>query len=686
MSKKKPRCLEGLNPAQAQAVTHHGGPVLVISGAGTGKTTTVGARVAYLIDKGVLPERILLLTFTRRAAQEMLDKAGLSTSQALIRRVCGGTFHSVASRLLRQYGRAIGLPANFTIMDAEDAAALMNLIRTELDFGSTKRRFPKKDTLAAIHSRMANTGQELEHVLRDHFAWCLEDIEDIQAIFDRYRQRKKDQHLLDFDDLLLRWVDLCDHPAIGSKLVNLFDHILVDEYQDTNIVQGEILQKMRSENKNIMVVGDDAQSVYSFRGATVQNILDFPKDFPGAKIVKLEQNYRSTQPILAAANAVIAEAREGYDKKLWSDRTSDQKPVLFTCMDQAQESQQVCDTVLKHLEQGVPLKKQAVLFRAGYHSGQLEIELTKRNIPFRKFGGIKFIEAAHIKDMLALLRILENPFDELSWHRVLQLLDGIGPKTAHRILAGIGVGNGVVPKPGLEEALSDGVDDPLNRLFASPPIVPGAARREFQQLCAALKECRDVEPSSDGEVDSAEESSSFVRQIEITRRFYEPILERVYEYPDVRKRDLEQLESIASGYRSRSQFIIDLTLDPPTATSDLARGTKEQDDDYLVLSTIHSAKGLEWKAVHIINAVDGMLPSDKSLGEADGLEEERRLCYVAMTRAADRLYVYFPLSFYRQRNAMTDSRGYAQLSRFLTPAVRARFEQRTFRGDARGVA
>ncbi|HOW17690.1 MAG TPA: ATP-dependent helicase [Phycisphaerae bacterium] len=691
--------LDKLNPAQKEAVTYGDGPLLVIAGAGTGKTGTLACRVAWLIEKGVPPDRILLLTFTRRAAAEMLSRAGRLIGKAeggAAGRVWGGTFHAVANRLLRLYGPAIGLPANFTVMDQGDAADMMNLIRSELGLAKGRKRFPRKETLVAIYSRTVNARDRLDHVLEVQFPWCEPDREGIAAIFDLYTQRKRQRNVVDYDDLLLLWSALCRVPRVGDAVADRFDHILVDEYQDTNAIQAEILLGMRKNRRNIMVVGDDAQSIYSFRAATIRNILDFPKQFPGTRIVTLEQNYRSTQPILAASNAVMAGAKERYTKELRSDRASDRKPVLITCRDEAEQCAAVCDNVMKHLEQGTPLRRQGVLFRAGHHSDQLEVELSRRRIPFHKYGGLKFIEAAHIKDMLAFLRILENPFDEVSWFRVLQLLDGVGPRSARRIMDLLGVRREAAPAP---------VASPLKRFIEEPPPAPAAAREQFDTLRAALADCTargaagGVRPkrkakgsgarapatpvTGDSAVPPVEDDTEPERpnepplaaQIERIRLFYEPVFERIYENPAMRVRDLEQLQQIAAGYRSRSSFITALTLDPPTSTSDLAQ-PPYLEEDYLVLSTIHSAKGCEWDVVHIIHAADGMIPSDMAVGDAAGIDEERRLLYVAMTRAKDMLYVYFPLRYYHARFAMGDRHSYAQLSRFLAGQTRKLFEER----------
>ncbi len=672
--------LDELNPAQCEAVTHGDGPLLIVAGAGTGKTRTLACRVAHLIQEGVPPERILLLTFTRRAAAEMIHRCGHVTGRQTAGQVWGGTFHAVANRLLRVYGRALDLADGFTVLDQSDAADLMNLVRTELGFAKRKRRFARKSTLLSIYSRMVSADRPLEETLETHFPWCQDDAEPMRQIFEGYARRKRDGRLLDYDDLLLYWSALCVTPKVGEVVSGRFDHILVDEYQDTNPIQAEILRGMHRRCRNICVVGDDAQSIYSFRAATVRNILDFPKQFPGARTVTLEQNYRSIQPILAASNAVMEQARERYTKDLFSDRRSDQKPILMTCVDERGQCDVVCTLILEHLEQGIPLMNQAVLFRTGHHSAMLEVELSRRNIPFRKFGGLKFVEAAHIKDMLALLRVLENPFDEISWFRILLLLDGIGPRTAARIMDHLGVRQSPPASNGVDDVDANPVS-PLQRLAVDPPTVPPASREHFGRLRTVLSECCGTRVN--GKADNGkprpkqrQQGLSLSTQVDRIRSFYEPIFERIYENPQIRLRDIDQLSQIAAGYRSRSRFLTDVTLDPPETTSDLAQAPFLE-EDYLTLSTIHSAKGCEWTVVHIIHAADGMIPSDMAVGDEDGIEEERRLLYVAMTRAKDSLYVHFPLRYYHRRFDMGDGHGYAQRSRYLTDAVCALFEQRT---------
>ena len=638
-----PDWLDKLNPEQRKAVTHESGPLLIIAGAGTGKTNTLAYRVAWLVKQGVPAERILLLTFTRRAAQEMLHRAE-SIARNSTGKVWGGTFHAIANRLLRSYGRVVGLSPDFTVMDEGDSSDMLGLIRAQLGLASKDKRFPRKATIRAIYSRVVNSREPLDLVLKREYPWCVEAEEGLKSIFNEYTKRKAKRQTLDYDDLLLFWNHSLETPMVAEMMAARFEHILVDEYQDTNVIQSEILQRLRQKNHNITVVGDDAQSIYSFRAATIKNILDFPKQFPGATIVTLEENYRSVQPILDLGNAVMKPARDRYTKNLWSSREGKQKPVLVTCRDEDEQVRVVCDTILKHLDEGIKLQQQAVLFRAGHHSDQLEIELTRRNIPYHKYGGLRFLEAAHVKDLLAFLRILENPRDDMSWFRVLEMFDGIGPRTAERFMAG------------LEERGHD-----LTRLAELE--VPPAAEPDFRRLATLLGELR------------KDEKLPVATQVERLRDYYAPLLQRLYDNPQPRLRDLEQLEGVAGRYESRSNFISDLTLDPPNSTADIA-GPPYKDEDWLVLSTMHSAKGCEWKAVYVIHAADGMIPSDMATTDEEGIEEERRLFYVALTRAKDRLYVLFPLRYYYKRFPLGDGHLYAQLTRFLTPEAQTYVESK----------
>jgi len=631
--------LEDLNPQQQTAVTYGDGPLLVVAGAGTGKTKTLAYRVAYLIAQGVNPGKILLLTFTRRAAQEMLRRAAHIAqrgSPATVR-VWGGTFHATANRLLRIYAKAAGLSKDFTILDRGDAEDLIGLIRHEKGLHNREKRFPRKRTCLAIYSRCVNGSLRLKDVLERYFPWCAMWEEELRPLFKQYVSRKQERNVLDYDDLLLYWVQLVSDEKLASRLSKRFDHILVDEYQDTNKLQAQILLGMRHGNNNIMVVGDDAQSIYGFRGATVRNILDFPKEFPGTSIVKLEQNYRSIAPVLETANLVIAGAKERYPKNLWSDRQEGERPKLVTCKDETQQNEYVIQQILRHYEEGIALHKQAVLFRAGHLSDSLELELTRKNIPYHKYGGLRFLEASHVKDLIAFLRLAENPRDEMAWLRVLQLMDGIGPGTASQAISHV-VEHGNSPES-----------------IGTFKVRPSARKQmaAFAETVSDLVHAGSVNPAL---------------QIERIRRFYDPLLHKLYENPGARSRDLVSLEQIASGYRLRRDFLVDLQLDPPTSTGDLA-GPPHREDDWLVLSTIHSAKGCEWDVVYLIHAADGFLPSDMATGSEEEIEEELRLTYVALTRARDFLYISWPLRYYHRWYALSDSSSYAQPCRFFTDDV-----------------
>lgn len=678
--------LEGLTATQREAATYGEGPLLIVAGAGTGKTRTLVSRVAHLIAGGASPDRILLLTFTRRSAAEMIGRVKRLVPALSGGGVWGGTFHATANRLLRIYGDALRLPPDFTVIDEADAGDMMGLIRAELGFASRKRRFVGKQSLVKLYSHVVNAQRSLDDTLARYFPWCAEDRDAIARIFDAYVERKQAQHVLDYDDLLLFWGALCAAPRVGNTMANRFEHVLVDEYQDTNPLQADILRGMRRECMNLSVVGDDAQSIYSFRAATVRNILDFPTMFPKVHVVTLEQNYRSTAAILDASNAVMAQAKERYTKDLFTERAGGGKPVLTTCRDEEEQTDLVVTHILKHLEAGVALMRQAVLFRTGHHSAMLEIALARRNIPFHKYGGLKFIEAAHIKDTLAFMRVLENPYDELSWFRILQMFEGIGAKTARRIMGDLGVPHG--------SAATNGTT-PLARLLACAPHVPAAAQpafAEFRRMMADCAGCHTDDAAGDEPPAGEDRVPLLPVQLELIRALYAPICSRLYDNAPGRERDLEHLAQIATRYRSRASFITDLTLDPPNSTSDLAQ-EPYLEEDYLILSTIHSAKGCEWDVVHIIHAADGMIPSDMAITDEAGVEEERRLLYVAMTRAKDHLYVYFPLRYYHTKHRRGDRHSYAQRSRYLTEHVVARFEQRatdgtTFDDDSRqpGVA
>jgi DNA helicase II / ATP-dependent DNA helicase PcrA len=653
--------LETLNPQQRRAVEHGGslpadaGPLLIIAGAGSGKTNTLAHRVAHLIVSGADPRRVLLLTFSRRAAAEMARRVERITASAIRERASAmtasiswsGTFHAIGARLLREYAERVGLERAFTIHDRQDSADLMNLIRHDLGCSNTEKRFPAKNTCLAIYSRAVNAQSNLDEVLDACFPWCSIWEAELRALFAAYVEAKQHQHVLDYDDLLLYWAQMMAEPAIAADVSERFDHVLVDEYQDTNRLQAEILLALKPNGKGLTVVGDDAQSIYSFRAATVRNILDFPGHFkPRAEIVTLEHNYRSTQPILAAANAVINLAAERFTKNLKSNRASAERPYLVSVQDEAEQARYLVGQVLHNRECGLALKSQAVLFRASHHSGPVEVELTRRNIPFVKFGGLKFLEATHIKDVLAFLRFAENPRDRVAGFRALQLLPGVGPATAARAL----------------NCVADHVD-PAPELLAFAP--PAAAREDWPAFVEALRLVRSA-------------AAPWPAELDLACRWYEPHLQRLHEDAVVRQADLVQLAQIAQTYPSRERFLTELTLDPPEATSDEA-GAPLLDEDYLILSTIHSAKGQEWNSVYLLNSIDGCIPADLATGTATEIEEERRLLYVAMTRAKDHLHLIVPQRFYahgQRRNG--DRHMYAARTRFIPSDILHLFERCTW--------
>jgi DNA helicase-2/ATP-dependent DNA helicase PcrA len=651
-----PDFLARLNPEQRVAVQHGGGavggPLLIIAGAGSGKTNTLAHRVAHLIVKGADPRRILLMTFSRRAASEMTKRVERIAAEVMGDKVktltqgltWAGTFHSVGARLLRDYALEVGLDVAFTIHDRADSADLMNLVRHELGLSKTESRFPAKGTCLAIYSRVVNAQANLEQVLAKSFPWCIGWSEELKQLFGAYVDAKQAQNVLDYDDLLLYWSQMAAEPVIAEHLGSRFDHILVDEYQDTNSLQASILTALKPDGRGLTVVGDDAQSIYSFRAAEVRNILDFPMQFPRpADIVTLDRNYRSTDTILAAANAVIGEATERFTKNLWTERRSSEKPLLVTVRDEAEQANYVCEKVLEEREEGTSLKEQAVLFRASHHSGSLEVELTRRNIPFVKFGGLKFLDTSHVKDVLAVLRFAENPRDRVAGFRVLQLLPGIGPSIAGQAI----------------ETMQAALDAVMGLASLRVPARAEAAWPVFVDLFAGLRTKPGAWPSD----------------LERVRVWYEPHLERIHEDAAVRRADLLQLEQIAAGYPSRERFLTDLTLDPPDATSDEA-GPPRLDEEYLILSTIHSAKGQEWTKVFVLNAVDGCIPIDLAVGERDDVEEERRLLYVAMTRAKDALHLITPQRFYTHgQSARGDRHVYASRTRFIPDHILEKFER-----------
>ncbi|MDH4145744.1 MAG: ATP-dependent helicase, partial [Acidimicrobiia bacterium] len=658
LANEAPPWAVGLNDRQREAVHHPAGPLLVVAGAGTGKTRTLAARVARLVDEGAAAERILLLTFSRRAAEEMIDRVAALTDRHAAAQLWGGTFHAVANRLLRHYGDAVGLSPGFTVLDQGDASDLFGLLRSEhLEASDGGRRFPRAETIASVYSRVVNSSVPLVDVVRDHYPWCIDHTEAFSAIFRSYSRRKRTGGVLDYDDLLLFWRALLTDARSGPAVRDRFDHVFVDEYQDTNGIQADITALLAGPAASVTVVGDDAQAIYGFRAATAANLAGFCERFPDATVVTLEQNYRSTSPILTAANAVLATSPRHLPKTLWTERSGRERPVLARCADEAAQSRWVADQVLERREQGIALRDQCVLFRASHHSDHLELELARRDIPYVKYGGLKFLEAAHVKDLLSLLRVLENPADELAWSRVLRMIEGVGTATLRRLLDELGVAAGpaTTSSPAAPVASS-----PLARFLGGEGRIPVAAADSAAELRAAWADC--VRTPLD-----------IAAQIDRLQPFCASHFQRRYRDHAARLGDLESLAVLGSGYASRERFLTDLVLEPPNSTGDLA-GPPHLDDDYLILSTIHSAKGGEWRAVTLLHASDGNLPSDLAAGDQAQLDEELRLLYVALTRAQDHLSVTFPLRYHPRRFGRDARHHYAQLSRFLEP-VREHFDE-----------
>ena len=662
--------LEKLNAPQKKAVTHgeivekgvKAGPLLIVAGAGTGKTNTLAHRVAHLTMNGVDPARILMLTFTRRAATEMRRRAHDIVKIALNEPLGGvshtisqrltwaGTFHSIGNRLLRHYARHLKLDPQFSVADRGDSADLMDALRMELGFASKEQRFPRKETCLAIYSYRVNTQRPLKETLEQQYPWCLQWEADLGKLYRAYVERKQRCGILDYDDLLLYWHAMMADARLAQHVSAHFDHVLVDEYQDTNRLQAEILHAMKPDGAGLTVVGDDAQAIYSFRAAAVDNILGFPDRFtPRAEVVTLAQNYRSTQQVLDTSNALMAEAPRQYRKHLLSIRGQGVRPSFVTVSDLQTQAECVCTEVLKRREANVPLRRQAVLFRSSSHSDVLEVELARRKIPYVKYGGLKFLEASHIKDLMSALRWADNPRNTIAAFRVAQLLPGMGPANARKAIDHL---------------------EANGNLFASlktftPPQPAAAGWHKLTELMAALGDPQRQWPG----------------QLNMARDWYRPHFERLYEHFHTRLGDLDQLELLSGQYPSRERFLTELTLDPPNATSDLA-GRPVLDEDFLTLSTIHSAKGMEWDVVYVLNVVDGSFPSEFSTGKTELIEEERRLLYVCLTRARDDLHLLAPLRFHlTNQSRQGDAHVYGGRSRFLTDKVLKHLEAASYRGS-----
>ena len=659
-----------LNPEQQLAVEHGigepkgSGPLLVIAGAGSGKTAMLAHRVAALILSGADPKRIMLATFSRRAAAELARRVERLLARRLAPEAAAaatpayaGTFHGLGARLLREYATRLGLDPQFTIHDREDSADLMNWGRHEMGVGDLKERFPTKATCLTIYSRVVNAQGDLKATLGKWFPWVAAHEDALRRLFASYVEMKQRQNVLDYDDLLLYFAQMLAEPAIAAEVAGRFDHLLVDEYQDTNALQGEIVLRLRPLGRGLTVVGDDAQAIYSFRAATVRNILDFPAAFdPPARVVTLERNYRSSGAILAAANAAIALAPERFAKTLRTDRPHGPLPALVTVADDADQARFVATRVLANREAGAALKAQAVLFRASHHSAALELELTRRNVPFVKYGGLKFLDAAHVKDAVALMRFAENPRDRVAGFRIAQLMPGVGPKVAETIVAAAAADDGFATMAALS--------------------TPARARDGFPAFADLMRRL-------------ASRAAPWPAEIADAVAWLSPLMETRYDDARVRMGDLEALERIAASFPSRERFLSELALDPPDATSDEA-GPPLRDEDFLILSTIHSAKGQEWRSVFVLNCVDGCIPSDLATGSSEEIEEERRLLYVAMTRAKDELALVVPQRFYVHGQPRNGDRSvYASRTRFIPPPLLKHFDRQTWpeaerRAAARG--
>jgi DNA helicase-2/ATP-dependent DNA helicase PcrA len=608
--------LSELNDEQRAAVTASPGPTLVLAGAGTGKTRVVTYRVAWFIAQGTPPERILLVTFTNKAARAMLDRVEKLVGGD-VRKLWGGTFHHVGNRLLRDHGAEVGLGNGFGILDREDARDLLEACVSELGLGAKGRRFPKGDVLLDVISAAANRGQPIETIILDRAQPFWHEREAIEDVAAQYERRKRAMNVVDFDDLLTLWLRLLDDASPArAALEQQFDAILVDEYQDVNRLQGDIVDRMAAAHRNVTVVGDDAQSIYSFRGASFETIMEFPDRYPEARVVRLTENYRSTPEILRLANAVIAQNKNQFPKELTATEESGSTPAVLPLRDAALQADFVCQRVLELREEGVPLDAMAVLYRAHHHAMELQMELARRGIPFRVLAGLRFFEQAHVKDVLAHLRVLNNPREELSWLRVLKLQEGIGPATADRLFQAI------------REA-----SDPVARITRGLGDMPGLstrARRGTARLAALFDSLRAA----------AEKPDDLVHAV--LQGGYSAYLRVVYPNSRDREDDIAQLATYAGGFPSLEVFLTDLSLVTNLEAERVVRAGEK--DEALTLASVHQAKGLEWRAVFVIWLADGRFPSAQSMSREAALEEERRLFYVAITRAREEVYLTYPLT------------------------------------------
>jgi DNA helicase-2/ATP-dependent DNA helicase PcrA len=640
-----------LNDRQREAASFGDQPLRVIAGPGTGKTTTLTARVEYLLDQGIQPERILLLTFTRRSAREILSRVRALRASTHVQRVAGGTFHSVAHQTLRRHHTVVGLGEGFGVLDHGDAADLLDLVRGDLRLLSNDRRLPRKNTLAALYSRTVNTGEALREVMAEHTPWCVDHHEQVGTLFSAFVNRKRALGLLDFDDLLLFWRAAVEDDALGATLAACYDHVLVDEFQDVNLLQLDVLRGLRRSDPRVTMVGDDAQAIYGFRGASPRFLLDAPDYFDGLVTITLDVNYRSSGAILEVANAIAADAPEGFGAVLREDQPvlGAGAPQLVHCADERHQSEVVADRVLELYEEGVALQEQAVLVRAAHHSADLEIELSRRRIPFVKYGGLRYLEAAHVKDLLAAFRLADNPRDEVAWFRLLQLLPGVGPAKARRIIDALRDERRTLP---LSFAQVE------HRWSGALDLVPAHTREASSQLVASM---------------TARTHELPMAHAQRIRDALTPFIVASYQDSAARLEDLGALVLACNDTTRLSDVAAEQVLEAPLSTGDFA-GPPMVDEDWLVLSTVHSAKGLEFDTVHVLHAADGNFPSDMALGSPEGLEEERRLFYVAITRARRHLSIYVPLRYHHHR--VRDDHSWAQPSRFLSSAVRLTLEEK----------
>jgi DNA helicase-2/ATP-dependent DNA helicase PcrA len=639
--------LDRLNADQLSAATHQGGPLLILAGAGTGKTGTLVARAAWLRDEErIQPSRILLLTFTRRAADDMLARAQPPAGEAA-GRIVGGTFHAIAHRIIRAHSEAFALPPEFSVIDTADVTDIMDTLREEHGLIGTGRRAPRAATCADVYSRCVSTGTQLPDVVAAEYPWCVPFAEQLAGLFTGFLDFKRQHGLVDFDDLLLLWRAALADASAGAALRALFDAVLVDEYQDVNAVQADIVRLLRPDGLGLTCVGDDAQAIYAFRGADPEHLRALSVAYANLAVIRLSRNYRSRHEVLLLANEIRPQAT-GLELMLSAERGPGQRPVLVRCHDEGTQAREICERVLAEYEAGVRFQEQAVLVRTSHHSDLLEVELTARGIPYVKYGGLRFTEAAHVKDFLAAARLVANPADHLAWFRLIRLHEGIGPVLAQRVIEAI-----QITRPGQFERWQQAV-------AALPERARDPLALTMERLAAAAA------------LDGSGGSSTADRATAILDALRDPLQAR-YADAAMRMADLERLADAAAASPSLHEALVDLALDPPVSASDLA-GRPRLDDDFLVISTVHSAKGLEWPVVHLPQLADGAVPSDMALSTPAGVEEEQRLFYVAVTRARDRLYLYAPLRMHHHRMASDDRHGYAQLTRFLTAAAIARCE------------